>query len=63
MVWFIVIVALVVVTLAFIEWRLWDKPQPNSLQDRGGGDPYRFRYSAKPFTGGHTYDSDYERHD
>lgn len=56
MVWFIVIIALVVVILAFIEWRLWNKPQPNSLQDRGGGDPYRYRYSARPLAGGSDFD-------
>jgi len=49
MVWFIVIIALVVITVGFVEWRLWNKPQPNSLQN--GGDPYRFRYSSKPCTG------------
>jgi len=49
MVWFIVIIALVVITVAFVEWRLWNKPQPSSLQN--GGDPYRFRYSSKPCTG------------
>jgi hypothetical protein len=58
MVWFIVIVALVLATLAFVEWRLWNKPQPSSLQD--GGDPYRYRYSGRPLTGGHDVDQPHD---
>ena len=54
MVWFIVIIALVVITVGFFEWRSWNKPQPGSLQD--GGDPYRFRYSDRPLTGGSDFD-------
>jgi hypothetical protein len=57
MVWFIVIIALVVITVAFFEWRSWNKPQSRDLQD---GDPYRFRGSGRPLTGGNDFD---QRHD
>jgi len=57
MVWIIVIIALVVVTVAFFEWRSWKKPESRGLPN---DDPIPFRDSGRPLTSGNDFD---QRHD
>ena len=57
MIWFLVIIALVVITLVLLEWRSRNKPLPPGLRD---DHPNRFRGSGRPLTGGTDFD---QRHD